>query len=53
MRTGNIWKHLVSDAMLTGSEEIFLMQYLCKISIIAHTSTMAFCSDVTCIPVNR
>ena len=46
------WKYLESDAMLTGSEEIFLMKYPCKVPIIAHTFIVAFSSDVTGIIVN-
>ena len=47
------WKYLESDAMLTGSEEIFLMKYLCKVSIITHTFVVVFSSDVTSITVNK
>ena len=39
--------------MLTGSEEIFLMKCPCKVSIITHTFTVAFSSDVTSMMVNR
>ena len=47
------WKYLESDAMLTGSEEIFLMKRPCKVSIITHTFVVALSSDVTGITVNR
>ena len=47
------WKYLEPDAMFTGSEEIFLMKYPCKISIITHTFAVVFSSDVTSITVNQ
>ena len=39
--------------MTLGTEENFLMKYPCKISIITHTSAMAFSSVITYISVNR
>ena len=46
------WKYLESDAMLTGSEEKFLMKCPCKVSIITHTLVVVFSSDATSIVVN-
>ena len=46
------WKYLESDAMLTGSEEFFLIKCPSKISNITHTFAVAYSSDVTGITVN-